>query len=298
MYIYKTILISSLFVFFACSSSKENNQDNASVTSNKQDSILENQDFYYHDDASSRGFDTEEDTLYNGYMKSKAIDTASFVFNLKPNGNYNNLKSQIKTERLRLSKLYLSKKDSVWQMRILDSARNYITSTLINKIIPHWYGMPWDMSGYSAIPQKGEVGCSYFVSNTLLHMGFNVNRYRLAQQGPENEAKSIDKNYKHYTGAENLEYNKMNKALLDKIVKENKPGLYFVGVSSHVGYLLIHKNDLFFIQSNYGDLKVMLEYAETSEEFIDSQYFLANITYNDNLIRKWLLNEKVKVILD
>jgi len=55
---------------------------------------------------------------------------------------------------------------------------------------------------------------------------------------------------------------------------------------------------LFFIHSNYGTLKVGLEYAKTSEEFIDSQYYLADITYNDNLIRKWLLNEEIKVILD
>ena len=158
--------------------------------------------------------------------------------------------------------------------------------------------MPWDFSGYSAVPQKGEVGCSYFTSNTLLHMGFNVNRYRLAQQGPENEAKSLDQNYKTYEADKDFSNEEMNMPLLNQMVKENEPGLYFVGLSNHVGYLLIYKDELFFIHSNYGPLKVMLEYAETSEEFMDAQYYIAGITHNDDLIRKWLLNKEIKVFRD
>lgn len=239
----------------------------------------------------------EDDSLFLELVP-KLIDTANFAFQLEPKGNYAKIKAQIETERVRLSQMYLSKTDSAWQKQLLDSARNFITSSLVNKIIPHWYGMPWSFSGYSAIPQKGEVGCSYFVSNTLLHAGFNVNRYKLAQQGPMNEAKSIDTAFVTYFNEEAFSGNEINKAIVKKIVKENKDGLYFVGLSSHVGYLLINEGELYYIHSNYGRVEVMLEYAETSNEFIDSQYFIAKVTHNDRLIRKWLLNEKVKVFLD
>jgi hypothetical protein len=131
-----------------------------------------------------------------------------------------------------------------------------------------------------------------------LHAGFNVNRYKLAQQGPMNEAKSIDTSFVTYVNEEVVSENNLNKPIVDKIVKENGNGLYFVGLSSHVGYLLIHNKELYYIHSNYGKLVVMLEYAETSQEFVDNQYFIAKITHNDDLIKKWLLNEKIEIYLD
>jgi len=137
-------------------------------------------------------------------LKPREIDTANFAFQLEANGNYTKIKAEMRTERLRLQQLYLSKNDSIWKQQILDSARKYLTNALVNKIIPHWYGMPWSFSGYSAIPQIGEVGCSYFVSNTLLHAGFNINRYLLAQQGPLNEAKSIDSSFITYINENDL----------------------------------------------------------------------------------------------
>ena len=299
----KVIILTTLFLTFACGQTTRNEQKQEkndslkTVATNEQDTILDSDDFYYGDDATISNEEWEEDTL-SGYIEPKLIDSANFAFNLKPSGNYTKIKAEVISERQRLNKLYLSKKDSVWEEQILDSARSYVTSTLLNKIIPHWYGMPWDFSGYSAVPQKGEVGCSYFTSNTLLHMGFNVNRYKLAQQGPENEAKSVDLEYKSYAYGEDIFEDKIDMRLLDSILHDNKPGLYFVGLSNHVGYLLIHKNELFFIHSNYGTVEVGMEYAKTSEEFIDVQYYIASITHNDDLIRKWLLNEKIKVFRD
>lgn len=299
-------LISSLLLTFACGQITENKQGEEKNDSIKiidttviseQDTTFKNDDFYYGDDATISNEEWDEDTL-NGYIKPKEIDTTNFAFNLKPKGNYDKIKAGIVKERQRLKNLFLLKKDTIWKKQILDSVRNYITKTLLNKIIPHWYGMPWDFAGYSAIPQRGEVGCSYFVSNTLLHMGFNVNRYKLAQQGPENEAKSVDQNYKTYEADEGFLFEEMNMPLLDQIIKENKPGLYFVGLANHVGYLLVYENNLFFIHSNYGTLKVGLEYAKTSEEFLDARYYISKITHNDGLIRKWLLNDKIKVFID
>ncbi len=248
-------------------------------------------------DGAIEDFFAESDTMAFELVP-KEIDTTNFAFQLKPAGNYSQIKLAIKAERLRLSQLFLTAKDSAQKKSILDSARNYITDALVNPLIPHWYGMPWSFSGYSAVPQKGEVGCSYFVSNTLLHAGFNLNRYKLAQQGPMNEAKTIDTNFVTYTNEEFFSGKDVNKKVVRKIVGKNKDGLYFVGLSSHVGYLLIHNKELYYIHSNYGKLAVMLEYAETSQEFVDNQYFVAKITRNDDLIRKWLMNEEIKVYLD
>ncbi len=289
-------IIVTTIIFMSCASSAEKNKygnDSTQyikiVKSKENEIVIEN--------GAVDDFFVENDTMAFELVP-KEIDTVNFAFQLKPTGDYSQIKSEIKAERLRLGQLFLAAKDSVSKKPILDSARNYITDALVNKLIPHWYGMPWSFSGYSAVPQKGEVGCSYFVSNTLLHAGFNLNRYKLAQQGPMNEAKSIDTNFVTYSNEEFFSGKDVKKTVVREILGKNKDGLYFVGLSSHVGYLLIYNKELYYIHSNYGKLAVMLEYAETSQEFIDSQYFIAKITHNDDLIRKWLLNKEIEIYID
>jgi len=41
---------------------------------------------------------------------------------------------------------------------------------------------------------------------------------------------------------------------------------------------------------------VELEYAETSEPFISEDYYIADISLNDSLTKKWILNEKIEVV--
>ncbi|MEN8121606.1 MAG: hypothetical protein ABFS35_14735, partial [Bacteroidota bacterium] len=107
----KVIIISiSLFLTFACGQTSKNNQEQkeensiqveAANTMHEQDTVFENEDFYYGDDATKNNEEWEEDTL-SGYIEPKKIDTANFAFNLKPSGNYKKIKSNIKAERLRL----------------------------------------------------------------------------------------------------------------------------------------------------------------------------------------------------
>ncbi len=147
---------------------------------------------------------------------STVIDSVALNINFEAIGNYNSIKQSI---RRRMANGQHSGKD----------LENY----LINEIIPHWYGTPWDFNGYTNIPNEGVIACGYFVSTTLLHAGIQINRYHLAQQAGLNEAKSLaieDKNYETIYGIEQLKV-----ALQERY----EDGLYFVGLDSHVGYLLI-----------------------------------------------------------
>lgn len=73
----------------------------------------------------------------------------------------------------------------------LDSIKSEFTTHLVDRIIPHWYGTPWSFGGHTAVPNKGEIACGYFISTTLRDMGIKLNRYRLAQKSPIDEAKVI-----------------------------------------------------------------------------------------------------------
>jgi hypothetical protein len=62
------------------------------------------------------------------------------------------------------------------------SARTYLMKTLKQQIFPSWYGTSWDFNGYTEKPLNGKIACGYFVTTTLKHIGFNLNRYKIAQQ--------------------------------------------------------------------------------------------------------------------
>lgn len=213
------------------------------------------------------------------------FDSVALGINYKPKGNYLSLLQNIKNKRESFKKLHLQDNN-----KALDSLSSYFTYTLLNDIIPHWYGTPWTFEGHTNTPNQGEIACGYFVSTTLKHFGFNLNRYKLAQQGGTNEALSLqpDKKLVKY---HNLSYLELKKKLLSNY----KDGLYFVGLSNHVGYVFIKNKEIYFIHSSYYDNKVMIELAESSYCFESDIYVFAELSTNKTLLKKWLFNEVIPI---
>lgn len=217
------------------------------------------------------------------------IDTILYEIKLSPKGNYYTVKNNIQKKQLAYKKNLRLAKTEEKKDSIIKEAGQFIDEFLLNKIIPFWYGTEWDFSGYTHKPNNGFVGCSYFVSTTLKHSGFNLNRYHLAQQNPENEAKSLQ------TKGSITEFY-YSEGLIKKLENLEK-GLYFVGLDSHVGYLLIRKKKAFFINSNYmSPLCVEIQYAETYPVFESNIYFIVAIGNNKSLIKKWILGEEIAIV--
>jgi len=176
----------------------------------------------------------------------------------------------------------------------IDSLSYYFTENLLNQIIPYWYGTTWSFTGHTSKPGEGEIACGYFVSTTLKDMGININRYKLAQQNPINEARSlnIDKEVVEISKATTKENIKALKEYLEE-------GIYFIGFDqSHVGYVLKRKNQLFLIHSNYINSEgVIIEPIEKSEVFSSFQrFYFAEISTNKTLLERWISNKKIQVI--
>jgi len=200
------------------------------------------------------------------------IDTVDLGLNFIPEGSYNSVKHKINERRINANSG--------------EDLENY----LLDQIIPHWYGTPWDFNGYTAIPNEGVIACGYFVSTTLVHAGFKLNRYHLAQQAGLNEAKTLaitEDNYRTIYGIDSLEH---------ILKRDYTDGLYFVGLDNHVGYLYINHKVPYFIHSNYLENKVMLEKALYSDAFQSTIYVIAEITTNDELLEKWRKEEVVEVV--
>ena len=198
--------------------------------------------------------------------------------------NYDQVKRSIKKLQQDLRQVDLSK----------DSIRVLFQTSLLNRIIPFWEGTTWSFEGHTARPQDGEIACGYFVSTTLKHVGVNLNRYRLAQQNPLNEAKTLA------LGAEMIEVSEHsveeNSSAIKKLIQE---GIYFIGFDqSHVGYLLKEKDELYLIHSNYIDSKgVEIEHINESDVFSSyNRFFIVAISTNNTLLEYWLSGKEVVVI--
>ncbi len=170
----------------------------------------------------------------------------------------------------------------------LDSAGFYLKEKLTTEVFPAWYGTTWDYNGYTNKPRVGIVACGYFVSTTLKHAGFNVNRYDLAKKYSFSIVKSLCGEPKTYHNTETL-YEQLLEA---------PDALYVVGLSNHVGFLEKTGNNIYFIHSNYmGPVAVEKELAADSDAFNSSNVFVVgNLTGNNDSVSKWLKNEPIKVI--
>ncbi len=213
------------------------------------------------------------------------LDSTKLKIAYTPKGDYKDVKDQIRSDRA-----FFQSEFRTDDAKAIDSASSYLYNKLLNHIIPHWYNTPWDFNGHTDIPNEGVIACGYFVSTTLKHLGFNLNRYKMAQQAGLLEAKALQDNSKLqlFSG---MSFEKL-KANLDTTYTD---GIYFVGLDNHVGYVLIHNAELYFLHSSYCDNKVVIELAEHSPCFSSNLYVFAEVTTNRDLIKKWIFNERLVV---
>jgi len=222
-------------------------------------------------------FKPERSIILEYIVAFKAQDTINLT------QNYNKLRAKIQAYRNEVSiNDSISEKD-------LKKAGEYLYNSLLNGIIPYWYGTPWNFDGYSDVPNKGTIACGYFVSTTLKHLGFNLNRFKIAQKYSLEIVELIcgKENVKSWSAQQ---FNEMSDYL-----KSNGDDVYIVGLSCHVGFLSIENDSLFFIHSSYiNPLCVVKEYAELSPALLQSDVFVTGALFtNRNLINKWLRNEYI-----
>ena len=132
------------------------------------------------------------------------------------------------------------------------------------------------------------------MSTTLLDVGLNLNRYKLAQQSPINEAKSLAVNSTVKVFSE--ESVSANIAAINLYLKE---GIHFIGFDeSHVGYILKEKNQLYLIHSNYIDaIGVTIEPIENSGVFASyNRFYIAELSTNNSLLNYWTNNTLIEIL--
>jgi len=200
--------------------------------------------------------------------------------------SYDKIKNEIIAKRDTICEYYLKaneqKKDSV-----LASTQHYLLQTITKDLMPAWNGTTWDFNGISEEPQKGSVACGMFVTIILKHAGFNISRIKSGRLASEVLIKKLSTNIKRFSNI------KMEKVI--DYVKSNSDGIYIVGLDTHVGFITKKGNELRFVHSNYykPHVKVMSQKLTETSPLTDSHYRVIGKILDEEMVKKWILNEKV-----
>ncbi|MEZ4684754.1 MAG: hypothetical protein R3B47_01380 [Bacteroidia bacterium] len=184
-------------------------------------------------------------------------------------------------EAMRLKLAAAANRDSA-----IDEAKAFLYQQLTHHIWPAWYGTEWDFNGISDKPGEGQIACGYFVSTTLKHAGFRLNRYRLAQQAASDICKALSPRVYRFSSLEALE---------QFLKTQSGEQLYVLGLDYHVGFIQQYDSTCSFTHSSY------YEPARVTDERLDSSaalaysnvYVLASLFEKKDLVEKWLSGSQV-----
>jgi hypothetical protein len=175
------------------------------------------------------------------------------------------------------SKLTLQKSDS------LHFSQN-LQAELVEHILPFWEGTQWDFNGYTNTPNDGVIACGYFVSTTLKHLGFTLNRNDIAKMYSQQIAEVLC-----FDDTRSFEMSNE----LKTYVAHLKDGIYILGLSNHVGFLEIKNQVAYFIHSDYTSvLGVHRELFYQSDAAMSSTVFWIGNLSNNPKVYDYYKNKK------
>lgn len=193
------------------------------------------------------------------------------------------LKSSLAEWRASLATRYAAAPNDAARREILDDARVLLESSL-PAMMRTWLGTPWDFHGTAPQPGDGKIACGYFVSTVLRDAGFKVHRYRLAQQPSENIMRTFLPRSSCKLSA-GVDYHLFADAL-----ESAEPGIYIVGLDTHVGFVVVRDGTFRFIHSSGSrPWAVVDESREQAVVLRNSNWrMLGNLTSDREVLRKWL----------
>ncbi len=204
--------------------------------------------------------------------------------------NYDIFKSQIINKKTELYDKYKKAENLNEKKEILNDCKKYLIRTITGKMFDFWYGTHWSFSGTTQTPRSGYIACGYFVSTVLHHSGFNIERYKLAQQPSSLIIKTLCYSKSIKT------FNSLDK--LNSYLKNNPNSLYILGLDKHVGFIYKYNNEAYFIHSSYTK-----ERSVTKEKLIQSSaiqqsniYVIGNLLDNVSILLKWLDGSRITTI--
>ena len=201
---------------------------------------------------------------------------------------YQELTAQLEKQRTSLAARYKRAKSANEISAIIEESQLLLDTTL-PQLMRCWLGTPWDFNGTCSTPGSGKIACGYFVSTILQDAGFSVQRYKLAQQPsqriigtflPKSKMKvSAGLNYESFIAQ----------------TKARGPGIYIVGLDSHVGFIVVPKSgEIRYLHSSGSHPYCVVDEDEPNAGSLQRSNYrvTGNITHNPDVIDGWLTQKR------
>lgn len=252
-----------------------------------QSKHLRNEIQFFEAPDSSNKLESVNETTWDSSWDDDWYDGSSIDTSITPESAFHSLKYEEAIQLIKTKKEQIHL-DTLNPKAKLKTAEKLLLNSLTKDIFPYWYGTKWDFNGITKTPGKGEIACGYFVSTTLKQIGFNLNRYRIAQKAASEVINTFC--------LDSLIFKTTELDHLLAQVKEGKDGVYILGLSYHVGFIHKERDHIYFIHSNFSmPSMVIREHATKSAALHTSDVFvLGKLSENENLLSNWLTNTVIQ----
>jgi hypothetical protein len=210
----------------------------------------------------------------------------------EPNlARYEVLVDELKRWREDLAEAY-QEADNAEQRAEIEHDAKVVLEMVLPEMMRCWIGTGYDFNGIAEKPGKGRVACGYFVSTVIRDAGFKVNRYKLAQQPSENILRTFIEKEDCL-----LSVGKEFESYVDWL-EELEPGVYLIGLDTHVGFIVNRRDGMGFIHSSGAHLVgVVEEPRDQAAAMRNSRWrMIGSFTGDRGVVRTWLGGKKIQVV--
>lgn len=203
---------------------------------------------------------------------------------------YEVLVDELERWRGNLAKEYAKARTADQKAAVEHDAR-VILELMLPEMMRCWVGTPYDFNGTAEKPGGGRIACGYYVSTVIRDAGFVVDRYKLAQQPSGNIMRTFlpAESCQLKVGEDYGKYADW--------VEGMKPGVYLIGMDTHVGFIVVRQDGMHFFHSSADRrVGVVEERREKAWALRKSNWrMLGCLTGESDVMRIWLKGERVKV---
>jgi hypothetical protein len=203
---------------------------------------------------------------------------------------YASLVGELARWRAELAKRHRAAKNAEQRSAVEHDAR-VILEQALPAMMRCWLGTPWDFNGTAAKPGGGKIACGYFVSTVLMDAGFQVDRYRLAQQPSGNILRTfLEKNDCHLTTGQPY-------AAFADAVATSEHGIWLLGLDTHVAFLVVDERGFRMIHSSGSRPWCVVDESRDQAVVLQRSNWrmTGNLTASTDVIRRWLKGAAIPV---
>lgn len=203
---------------------------------------------------------------------------------------YATLKEDLDRWRKELAARYAKARNAA-ERTVVEVDARIILERALPAMMRCWLGTKYDFNGTAKGPGEGTIACGYFVATVLKDAGFRVDRYKLAKQPSGNILQTFlpKKSCTLTVGQDYQEF--------AEVVAKREPGVYVVGLDTHVAFIVVSDGGFRFIHSSGSKPWCVVDQSPDEAGTLrrSSWRMLGNLTKDPLVIRRWLKSDRISV---